>query len=77
MTKVAPISLSQLPDGWLADRREIIARDGHDVRADGGAGIEVSARDGAWLPLMLHGGSMAFASREDRDVALASLKGAA
>lgn len=74
MSKVDPITAAQLPEDWIALRREIIANDGHDVRADAGTGIEISTREGAWIPLTLHGGALAFVSREDRDTVLAGLR---
>ncbi len=74
MTTPAPIALAALPPEWLAERREIIARDGVAVRAGLGPWIEVqSINTGAWLKLALPGGAVEFMTFAERDAALAEL----
>jgi hypothetical protein len=77
MITAAPITRDQLPDGWIAERREVIARESYALRAGAGACIEIkSLTTNEWLRLALLDKATAFASETDRDVVLAQLQGA-
>lgn len=83
MIPLPPIALAALPEGWIEDRRAIVVRDGHAVRAGERGGdlsgepftLEVkSLRTNEWLRLTLPGGGTTFASAADRDAVLRQLQ---
>lgn len=43
MITAAPITRAQLPEGWIAERREVIAREGYALRAGAAACIEIKS----------------------------------
>ena len=76
MNPAALITRDQLPEGWIAERREVIAREGYALRAGAGACIEIkSLITNEWLRLALLDKATAFASEADRDAVLAQLQG--
>lgn len=83
MKSVPPITIELITPEWIELRREIIAREGHAVRAGevgvGQAGpytIELkSLRTNEWGRIMLPGGATAFTSAADRDAVLRQLQG--
>lgn len=76
-TMIAPnaIAAAQLPEGWIAERRELIVRDGYATRAgENACTIEIkSLTTNEWLLLMLPGGALSFTTAEDRDAVLRQL----
>ncbi len=76
MIAIAPIALDQISPEWIADRREIIVRDGYATRAGEGASIEIkSLRTNEWLYLVLPGGARDFVCEATRDAVLRQLLG--
>ena len=76
MITAAPITRAQLPEGWIAERREVIAREGYALRAGAGACIEIkSLTSNEWLRLALLDKTTAFTTEADRDAVLAQLTG--
>ncbi len=69
---IAPITLADLPDDWIEERREIIAREGNAVRACASSlNIEVkSLRENRWLRLPLPCKAPSFSAAADRDFVL-------
>lgn len=74
-TKPEPITAAQLPEDWIEERREVIAREAFAIRACSfSLNIEIqSQRSGEWLILSLPDKAPAFATVVDRDAVLASL----
>jgi len=72
---IAPIALADLPDDWIEERREIVAREGNAVRAHAASlNIEVkSLRENRWLRLPLPSKAPSFAVAADRDFVLAEM----
>ena len=76
MITAAPITRAQLPEGWIAERREVIVREGYALRAGAAATIEIkSLTTNEWLYLALPDKATAFTSEADHDVVLAQLTG--
>lgn len=77
MSKIAPVTPDQISAEWLAERREIVARDGYALRAgEHRATIEVkSLVTNEWCLLTLPGGALEFASPLTRDAVLLELQG--
>ncbi|MBX3736698.1 MAG: hypothetical protein KF715_08420 [Candidatus Didemnitutus sp.] len=75
--KVSPARLADFTPSWLQERRAIILRDGHAVRAaERRNQIEVQAiNTGTWHPLTLPGNVTLFATVDDRDAVLRMLTG--
>lgn len=72
----APISLDQVPAGWIADRRVVALREGHAIRTGAGRSIEVqSINTGRWHWLTLPTGAIEFTTTAERDTVLAQLQG--
>ena len=70
-----PVTAVDLPDHWLGERREIIFRDGHALRAGAGLWIEVQSINSPdyWGRLNLPGNVTTFATLRDRDLVLEKL----
>jgi hypothetical protein len=79
MKIIEPITFDQIPDEWIEERREVIARDGFAVRACAASNnIEVqSQRTGEWMLFRLPGNSPEFALTDDRNKVLELLWGKA
>lgn len=74
MNAPAPIYLDQISPEWIAERREVIRRDGYAVRAGEGNTIELkSLTTNRWCVLTLPGGALAFAILLERDAVLHAL----
>jgi len=70
------LALAALPATWPATVREIVQREGAAMRAGAGASIEVqSINTGEFMPLLLPGGAMEFATAAERDAVLAQIVG--
>jgi len=76
--QVAPITLADLPEGWIGLRQEIIAREGLAVRPGTlrtGFTIEIkSLVTNEWHPVTLANDATAFTSPQDRDQVLRQLQ---
>lgn len=69
------ITITDLPEGWIDERRTIAQRDGHAIRAGRGRTIEVqSIRTGDWHPLALPNNAKRFAFELERNAVLAALQ---
>lgn len=77
MSTLAPVTPEQITPEWIAERREIVGRDGFALRAgDRRATIEVkSLVTNEWCVLTLPGGAQEFASPYTRDAVLLELQG--
>jgi hypothetical protein len=76
MIAVDPITRALLPEGWIAERREVIQREGYALRAGAGASIEIkSLTTNEWLRLALPDKAPAFTTEAERDAVLAQLTG--
>jgi hypothetical protein len=76
--RAAPLklALADLPPAWPATVREIVQREGVAMRAGAGGSIEVqSINTGEFMPLLLPGGAMEFATAAERDAVLAQIVG--
>lgn len=64
-------------DAWIAQRREIIERDGHAIRAGAGLWIELQHHDSpeVWKPINTPTGGQLYATAADRDAVLRRLWG--
>ena len=74
--KPEPITLAQLPEDWIEERREVIARVGYPVRAhvNGSFNIETqSLQTGEWLLMGLPLNAPGFDSAATRDAVLSML----
>lgn len=75
MNHVPPVTLAHFTREWIADRRVVILRDGHALRAGEGLAIEIkSLRTNEWRRIALPGGAVAFTTAEDRDAVLKQLQ---
>ena len=75
MITVAPITRAQLPEGWIAERREVVQRDGYALRAGEGASIEIkSLTTNEWLLLALPDKAPGFATEAERDGVIGELQ---
>lgn len=73
---IAPIARSQLPEGWIEERREVIQREGYALRAGAGATIEIkSLHTNEWLRLPLPDKAPAFTTEAERDGVMGELQG--
>lgn len=88
MIPIAPVTLAQLPEDWIAERREVVVREGYALRAGAGATIEIKSltltvqlavddplKRNQWLRLALPDNAPAFATDADRDAVLTALQG--
>lgn len=76
MIALPPITRAELPEGWIAERREIVQREGYALRASAGASIEIkSLTTNEWLRLALPEKAPSFATAAERDAVLAQLTG--
>lgn len=74
MSTPPPIAIDQITPEWIAERREIILREGRAVRAGAGNRIEVkSLTDNRWYCLTLPGGALAFTLELERDAVVHAL----
>lgn len=75
MIHILPLRLSDIPDGWLEERRAVILRDKHELRPARLGNIEMkSPSEDRWLRLMLPDKAPGFMSDTDRDTVLAALQ---
>ncbi len=76
--KVVPpaITIAQIDEPWIDDRREVIIRDGYATQAGAGCSIEIKSLqpDNAWRTLALPGGAISFTTEADRDAVLKRLQ---
>jgi len=78
MITFVTVTLPEISPEWIAERRELIAREGRAVRGAttlaGGFTIEVkSLRTNTWHPLGWHHGAICFATQGERDQVLKQL----
>ncbi len=78
MITFVTVTLAEISPEWIADRRELIAREGRAVRGAttlaGAFTIEVkSLRTNTWHPLGWHCGCVCFATQGERDQILQQL----
>ena len=87
---VPPITAAELPEDWIAARREIIALGRYPVQAGADHTIEIRSttppahlsdhdrlKMNPWCTLILPNNAPGFATAAERDAVLAALKGAA
>jgi hypothetical protein len=75
-TLKAPVTAGEIDDTWIAERREIILRDGYALRAGAGNTIEANRyHDGNWRVITLPNEATTFVTETDRDAVLARLNG--
>jgi hypothetical protein len=74
--EIKPITLADLPEDWIEERREVIAREGNAVRlSTDSLNIEVkSLRIDRWLRLGLPGAAPEFASHKEREFVLREIQ---
>lgn len=73
---IPTINAAELPPAWIAERRAIVVRDGHAIRAGQHNTIEVqSINTGAWIVLQLPDKATQFTTTADRDAVLSQLQG--
>ena len=72
-----PATAADCSADWIAERRAIVLRDGHAIRAGRGPWIEVQSinRPDHWCTLTLPGNALVFATVTDRDTVLRQLWG--
>ena len=75
---VAPARAADLTEVWIAQVRDVIARDGHAVRG-GFPAITIEVQNinhpETWQPLNLQTNTTIFATEQDRDLILEQLVG--
>jgi hypothetical protein len=72
-----PATVADATDAWIAQRRAIIERDGHAIRAGAGLWIELQEanRPDVWQPINTPTGGQLYATAADRDAVLRRLWG--
>lgn len=79
MMKIEPVTLEQIPPEWIAERREIVVRDGFALRAAlGPVGFTIEVKSlvtNQWMRLALPGNATEFAVEAERDAVLRALEG--
>lgn len=74
--KGTPVTVADVSDSWIQERREIIVREGYALRPGLDLTIEVkSLTTNEWLPLTLPGDTIRFVSSAERDAVLRRLQG--
>ena len=77
MITFIPVTVAELPAGWVADRRELVAREGRAVQGGvcpQGFTIEIkSLVTNEWKPLGWHHGAICFADQGERDEVIRQL----
>ena len=68
------ITVDAIPDAWFHTRREVIIREKRLVKPADGNRIRVkSTIENRWFMLQLPNNAVAFASKDDRDLAIVRL----
>jgi hypothetical protein len=79
MSRIEVVTVTQIPDEWITDRRTIVERDGFALRAaraQRGYAIEIkSLVTNQWMHLALPGNATEFAEESVRDAVLKRLTG--
>lgn len=76
-TVFVPVTIAELPESWITEKREIIARDGYAVRRNGRTLEARSLRTDTWHPIGAHHGAAQFPTEQEAELVLQQLQGGA